>query len=330
MSSTPGESEIVAGAPPRAGGSTTSYARRVIVSASDEKYGPGLIVMVASVLERLPAGFEVDVVVYDDGLADGSRDELARVVARAPTRSALHIERGFGQLGEDLPERLHVTQAAYSRLLLPDLSPEIERAIYIDADMLVLDDIAELFTLDLGDALFAAGRDVVTPTLVTGVPYGVEAVRLSPDSPYYNSGILVFDAQTWRTAGVGPATIEYVRIWTDEVVTPDQDGLNVVGLGRVLTLDRRFNFQVAGESHGAAKVHRTGAALRYLPRVAVVHFTGPKPWLNIWFGSGIWAGTAARWWAVALSSRLLSAGFRARVLRLGGELVVREVTERLR
>jgi len=289
-----------------------------------------LIVMVASALERLPAGFEVDVVVYDDGLADGSRDELARVVARAQTRSALHIVPGFSKLGEDLPERLHVTQATYSRLLLPELSPEIERAIYIDADMLVLDDIAELFAVELGDALFAAGRDVDTPTLGTGAPYSLDALRLSPDSPYHNAGILVFDAETWRTAGVGPATIKYVRTWTDEIVTPDQDGLNVVGVGRVLTLDRRFNFQVAGESNGAAKAARTRATIRYLPRVAVVHFTGPKPWLNIWFGSGIWGWTAARWWGVALGSRLLSAGFRARVLRLGGDVVVREVTSRLR
>jgi lipopolysaccharide biosynthesis glycosyltransferase len=311
------------------GSGGSSYARYVLVSASDEKYSPGLIVMIASVLERLPAGFEVDVVVYDDGLADRSREELARVVGRAHTRSALHVVRGYSTLGEDLPERLHLTQATYSRLLLPDLSPDIERAVYLDADMLVLDDVSELFSTELGHELFAACRDVDTPTIETGTPYSFEALGLPPESHYYNAGILVFDAATWRDAGVAPAAMDYVRTWEDQTVTLDQDGINVVGVNRVLGLDRRFNFQVAGESHRAAKANKTRAVLRYLPRVAVVHFVGPKPWLSIWFRGGVWGWVAARWWGVALSSRLLSVGFRARMLRLAPSLVVRELTSRL-
>jgi hypothetical protein len=74
---------------------STRYARRVLVSSSDEKYSPGLIVLIASALAHLPAGFEVDVVIYDEGLSPATRAELERIVTSSMTVSRLRLEPGF-------------------------------------------------------------------------------------------------------------------------------------------------------------------------------------------------------------------------------------------
>jgi lipopolysaccharide biosynthesis glycosyltransferase len=303
----------------------TNFCRRVLVTSSDEKYLPGLIVAIASALGRLPAGFEVDVVVYDEGLSERTRAELRRIVERAHTASRLHLEQGFSQLGRDLPVAGHVTEATYSRLLIPELSPDLERAVYIDADLLVVDDISELFTMDLGGAIFAACVDKDTPTVQGGVPYSYEALELPPERQYFNAGLLVMDVPAWRDAGVSAATADYALRWDAELRCPDQEGINVVCGDRAVALDPRFNFQVSGEAIAAAAAGDGRAAHQSLRRAAIVHFTGPKPWLKVWFSSSIWARPTAWWWSVALGSRLISPRMRARLLSTGAEMGVREV-----
>lgn len=308
----------------------THFARRALVTSSDEKYQPGLIIAVASALARLPVGFEVDVVVYDEGLTERTRAELRRIVERAHTTSRLHLEQGFSQLGRDLPVAGHVTEATYSRLLIPDLSPDLERAVYIDADLLVIDDISELFTMDLGGAILGACVDRDTPTVQTGVPYSWEALDLPPDRPYFNAGMLVIDVPAWRDAGVSAATADYALRWDDELRCPDQEGINAVCGGRALALDPRFNFQMSGEVHAATAAGDARAALQGLRRAAIVHFTGCKPWLSAWFSSPAWVRAAASFWSVALASPLISPRMRAQLLSAGAEMGAREVRRLVR
>jgi len=225
----------------------------------------------------------------------------------------------------DLPVARHVTQATYSRLLIPDLSPEIQRAVYLDADILVVDDITELLTVDLGGANFGACVDKDTPTVATGVPYSWEKLGLPPERAYFNAGLLVIDVPAWRDAGVSPAITDYVREWDVELRCPDQEGLNVASGEHALALDQRFNFQVSGEGLAAQATGDRATPHRDLNRAAIVHFTGPKPWLNVWFSSSIWARPAGWWWTVALRSPLISTGMRARLLLGGGAVAGREL-----
>jgi lipopolysaccharide biosynthesis glycosyltransferase len=304
------------------------YAPRVIVSSSDEKYSPGLIVALASMLRHMPPGFEVDVVIYDEGLLPGTLEQLRMVVARSPTTSRLHFEEGFSRFG-DLPVVGHVNQAMYSRLLIPQLSPDIKRAVHFDADMLGVGDISELLTMDLGDAILAACVDTNTPTLATGVAYSYEALGLPAARQYFNTGLLVIDVDAWRRADVCGRTIDYVRHWSDVLRCPDQDGINVVAGERGLALDGRFNFQVSGEALAAVARGEATGTRRKLQRAAALHFTGPKPWLQVWFGSRIWGRSAARWWSFALGSSLIPFRTRVGLAQTGAETLAREIRRRL-
>jgi lipopolysaccharide biosynthesis glycosyltransferase len=307
--------------------SPAAYAPRVIVTSGDEKYMPGLVVALASFLRRLPVGFEVDIVVYDDGLSAASQEELERIVARAPTCSRLHLKDGFSKIGH-LPVARHVNQSTYSRLLIPNLPPEVERAVQFDADLLVVDDLSWLLTMDIGDAIFAACIDRDTPTVETGVPYSYETLLLPPGRQYFNAGLLVINIAAWREAEVSKGTIEYVNRWADQLRCPDQEGINAVSGDHGMVLDRRFNFQVSGEGLAAQAAGDSSHALSDLRRAAVIHFTGPKPWLNVWFSSPIWRQPAASWWREALSSPLISARTRLHLLRIGTGTLARE-TKRL-
>src|ERR1700754_1405959 len=96
----------------------------------------------------------------------------------------------------------------------------------MDVDTLVLGDLGELFTLDLGGRVLAAAIEPSDPTL--GSPRGLEhhaEVGLPPDLPYFNAGVLVIDLDRWRADEVGVRAVEHVRRWAPDRM--DQDALNV-------------------------------------------------------------------------------------------------------
>ena len=53
----------------------------------------------------------------------------------------------------------HLTVSTMDRLLAPALLPDVEKIVFLDVDILVRKDIAELFDIDLGDAPIAAVKD---------------------------------------------------------------------------------------------------------------------------------------------------------------------------
>lgn len=187
-----------------------------------------------------------------------------------------------------LPTRKRFSEAMYLRLLIPALLPRADRAIYLDCDVLVEADLAELAETDISDALLAAARDPVIPTVSSpeGLP-NYHELGLAPDTPYFNSGVLLLNLKQWREENVTASVFEYVRRHADLVRWPDQDGLNAVAAGRWVELDPRWNTppQEAGPR---------------APRV--VHFLGwAKPWNT--FGIG---PAGERWRQCLRRSRYLN------------------------
>jgi lipopolysaccharide biosynthesis glycosyltransferase len=165
--------------------------------------------------------------------------------------------------------------------------------VYLDADLLVLRDISQLFTIDLGEAPFGAVRD-----------FGGLAERLAP-SPglvpaYFNAGVLVVDVERWDAARIAERALEYAQAASPtEIPYADQDALNRVAKTWV-PLDYMWNVQVESlfpKGHGAS----TAFAERFfVPRrwalynsAAILHFTRIKPWKHTCMspGTGKWIRT---------------------------------------
>ena len=54
-----------------------------------------------------------------------------------------------------------IPKTAYYRIAIPELfrGSQIERLLYMDCDMIALDDVAKLWTVDLGENIIAAVED---------------------------------------------------------------------------------------------------------------------------------------------------------------------------
>src|SRR5690606_5017174 len=68
----------------------------------------------------------------------------------------------FRDLAARMPENKRLSNIVYARLMIDQLvGPEVERILYLDCDMLVREDVAELFALDLEGNAIAAVRDSI-------------------------------------------------------------------------------------------------------------------------------------------------------------------------
>ena len=90
----------------------------------------------------------------------------------------------------------------YYRLLSPLILPqELERVLYLDPDMLIINPLRPLWELDLHGRTFAAASH----TGLTEMANEINQVRLDTEHEYFNSGVMLIDLAAARklvTAGM--------------------------------------------------------------------------------------------------------------------------------
>ena len=106
------------------------------------------------------------------------------------------------------------TQTIYFRLFLADMFPEYDKGIYLDSDIIVLGDIAELYATELGEQAVGAERD-----------------------RYINSGVLVLNMKMMREIHFSTQFLMHMNHWHFDTIAPDQDYLNAMCYGRIRFLD---------------------------------------------------------------------------------------------
>lgn len=169
----------------------------------------------------------------------------------------------------------HIRPAMWYRTFLPEVLPDVGRVLYVDADVLAVDDVGPLWSTDLGDDVVAAVTNVWEPWNA-GYPAKLGLVK-----PYFNSGVMLMDLDRLRAEDAMSEVLAFAR-GQDELPWGDQDALNVVLGARRLELAPRWNcmnsviaFPQAVEVFGAAAVEEARA------RPGIRHYEGPafnKPW----------------------------------------------------
>lgn len=247
---------------------SASSAKCPIVLACDENYAMPLATMLRSLVEANVRHWPLDVAVLTDGFADGVR---ARVGASLP-QGSVSLRWHLIDLSRfaELPLMPHISRITYARFDIENVfRNDVERVLYLDTDLLVLDDLGPLFAFDLGDHVLGAVTDDhidVADRAGEDKLAGVPAV-----ASYFNAGVLVIDLLRWRRHEIAREAIEYLARCPTSPYS-DQDGLNVACDGKWAALDGRWNYQ----RHRTARI----APLPPAERPAVVHFiTGMKPWL---------------------------------------------------
>ena len=127
----------------------------------------------------------------------------------------------------------------YYRIMLPYLTEE-DRILWLDADIVVNGDIAELYRRDVADQYLAAVTDAVEEQ------GGREEIKNKlgiADRTYFNSGVLLLNTRKIRNEVPQHRFFEAIEQYNDILKCPDQDILNKVLGEKCLILPTRYNYQ---------------------------------------------------------------------------------------
>ncbi|MBA1244169.1 glycosyltransferase family 8 protein [Pseudomonas japonica] len=152
----------------------------------------------------------------------------------------------------------------YLRLLAPYVLKDVQQALYLDADVVCLRPLIELWAALEGTCAVAAVADDTPVAAVERIDaLGLQARR------YFNSGVLFMHLERWRDSCVTEQVLACVGEWQHALKYPDQDALNIVLQGRIKYIDPKFNTQL--------QLGRQRTELS--PDTVLLHYTGvDKPW----------------------------------------------------
>lgn len=155
-----------------------------------------------------------------------------------------------------------MSAVTYFRLLVPELLHSVNGlALFMDADMIVNADIADLFSVNLSNAV--AG--VVEDSLIIETDYWRELGL--PLNRYFNAGLMLIDLFAWRQNGITNAAMEMIDSGKTYKFN-DQDILNLALKNQVEFLDLGWNVQQASLQK-----------LKCANNAKVIHYNGAeKPW----------------------------------------------------
>ena len=249
-----------------------------VACAADDNYALPLAVMLRSAGRSLAEGSEIMAHVLDDGLTG---TDVASIERSLPPNVRIKWCRPGSQT-TGLPLWGRMTATTYQKLTLGDWLPaEVTRAIWLDCDLLVLDDLTALVeSLDPG-MIAGAVVDQRVPRVGSRLAVaGWHVLGLDPEEPYFNAGVMVIDVVKWRTHGVARRSFEYLERFGKSVTFWDQEALNaVLAWGHWQPLPARWNVHPSLQS--MLRKHA-------VPEPAIVHFSGNlKPWTHP--GSDLWS-----------------------------------------
>lgn len=239
-----------------------------IVFGIDEAYVEPLILVAYSVAKNNKMFDEIGFHILTGGLSDASRQKI-----RSLERTFPHVHFGFSVIDDNafrnFPLNIkHISPIAYGRFLIPTIFQDMDTMLYLDADLIVLGDLGELWATDIREHCAAGSHKQYINDQFPGYK---ESIGLDEDSTYINSGVMLLNLRRMRELNMTQRLLSNAQSLKDIVRIQDQDIINVTLANEIARFDKKYNYTDSDRREGA------------LPDEAIViaHFnTDNKPWLK--------------------------------------------------
>lgn len=177
-------------------------------------------------------------ILYDETLSTDNKYKLEMVAHNGSSKIEFHkIDEDDFSAVKDQMSRF--TIGTMFRCSLPGLLPDLNRIIYLDADLFVNRDIKELWDVDIREYCLAGGVD--EGVAVHNYPRILNKYPEIKKESYFNAGVLYMNLKKIREFGNLKKLVLDFLIENPEADLPDQDALNVLFHNKVLYLDGSWN-----------------------------------------------------------------------------------------
>lgn len=260
-----------------------------IVVASSNEYVPVLSVFLESLKAHVNHTAHYEVNVLERNISNDDKMQLKKMLLNT------NIDIRFINLGKRLNNLQsmcvgrHFTVETYSRLFAPELLPEYNKCLYLDLDILILDDLKKLFEIDIEDKAIAACVDNIFvsfcnnsnfPDLKT---YIKTTLKLDNPEAYFQNGVLMLNLEKMRKNNVKSKLLDCIL--NMKVHFADQCVFNFYFRNDVKYIPTCWNYGICDRERRALNVKETmplNILKQYISdsqNPKIIHYSGPyKPW----------------------------------------------------
>ena len=180
-------------------------------------------------------------IIYED-LTIENEDRLKSLETSNCKIKCIKMDDVLNELDDSYSHKLRAdifTLTIYFRIFLPRMFPEYDKGIYIDSDVILNDDIANLYNIDLEDNLIGAIKDESVSDVEVLANYIENAVGIDRYS-YINSGVLLLNMKKLREVKFAEHFLYLLKKYNFDTIAPDQDYINAMCKGNIKFIDYKL------------------------------------------------------------------------------------------
>lgn len=243
-----------------------------IVLCSDENYAAYSATVMVSALENTSYKEEFNFYLLTTGLTEETKIKLKSTIEKYGAKlSILNVDESeFSSLNIELGRfGIGTLLRLYMHRYLPK---DINKVIYLDCDLIILNDLKALWGKELNGLAVGAVTDLCSPNAYS-----------ERQDNYFNAGVLLINLDLWVKKDIGNEALNYLINNPTTVKYLDQDALNYVLKDKWQNLELSWNFQptsyTAYEKGYDYLATRKEELYDSVKKPSIVHFIGPvKPW----------------------------------------------------
>lgn len=257
----------------------------VLLSCNDY-YAPYLGATLLSLAKNTNS--QLDIIVMNRDISEANIILINNLLKEYPHTSIRFINISSYLKKYPLLTHEHISVDTFSRLLIPIILKDYKKIIYLDSDLIVVDDISELYSTDLGNSIIAGVIDIGYVSLYNGdnekiVNSACNILKLRDPYKYINAGVLVIDVRRLCEKYPGDYLINYAS--KHDYMYMDQDIINKLFEDNITHIDQSWNTMHyhSGERKKLinlyAPVSLSEEYMRARERPKIIHYAGNrKPW----------------------------------------------------
>ena len=245
----------------------------------DSNYVGYFSVALQSIIDTANKKFTYDIIVLEDSIHKIYKQAIEKQIACHENFSVRYLP--MAKIIEKYNVKSwfisrHINHAAYYRLFIPLLLKSYTKVIYLDSDIIVRSDIAELYDTDIEDNLIAAVVKYDTMQYSNNyIDYLKNILSIRDTSQYFNSGVLIFNIHKMIKTIRFDEFLKIAKI--NNLLHHDQDVLNAVCQGFVKFLDKTWNV-LWHHLNYPKEINMSPEDLAFLSDNAkIIHYNGLKP-----------------------------------------------------
>lgn len=239
-----------------------------IFFATDDNYIPFLAVTLQSIVDNSSKENFYDIKILNTSILEKNKQKILKFKRENVDIEFVNIQEELKKISSKLYTRDYYSKTTYYRLLIPDIYKEYDKALYLDSDIVLLDDVANLYNTDMEDNLVAATTDETVSSVPIFIDYVEKVVGVKSYKNYFNAGVLLMNLKAMRECNFIDKFV-YLLDTVKFSVAQDQDYLNRICKGRVKILDESWNKMplesLADKEYDESKIKLIHYNLAYKP-----------------------------------------------------------------